>query len=149
MKIAKHPETILLTKTPKVTDAEISSRAFQTSVDDMIKALDDLGAIGLAAPQIFLSKRIVVYRKPDGEIGVAVNPEIISKQGRVSNVEYCLSCKDGYKVKRFKRIRVAAQDRYGIPIVINSSTKQEAFCLQHEIDHVNGIVIVDKGKKVI
>lgn len=147
MEIAKYPETILLTKAYEATDAEISSRAFQASVDEMIQTLEELGALGLAAPQILLSQRIIVYRKSDGEVGVAVNPEIIAKQGRVSNVEYCLSCEGGYKVKRFKRIKVAAQDRYGIPITIVSKNKQEAFCLQHEIDHVNGIVIIDKGRR--
>ena len=66
-----------------------------------------------------------------------------------SNVEGCLSLPERYfNVKRFKKMRITGLDENADPIDITTKSKQLAKVLQHEIDHLNGITIADKGKEV-
>lgn len=101
------------------------------------------GGAALAAPQIGLLRRIVVV-KYLGEYHELINPVIRSRSGEVEDYEGCLSL-PGFvgRVKRARHIRVEFQDRYGETVSIEREDEM-ARCLQHEIDHLDGILFIDR-----
>ena len=114
-----------------------------TLLDDMAETMYEANGVGLAAPQIGILKRIVVIDIGEGLIEL-INPEILSVEGNIKDLEGCLSVpgKCGYVV-RPETVTVSALDRNGEKIVITGSgLLAKAFC--HEIDHLDGIVFVDK-----
>lgn len=126
----------------------------QTFIDDMIDTMHEEGGVGLAAPQVGKSLRILVMecegseRYPHREsipLEVIINPEITYfDDKKISGWESCLSLIDfsGY-VPRSKRVIVEGYDRNGNPIKIDTDDFS-AIVLQHEIDHLNGIVFIDR-----
>ncbi len=119
-----------------------------TLLDDMADTLYEEDGAGLAAPQIGISKRVVVIDVGDGLVEL-VNPLIIKAEGREVEIEGCLSVKgrNGY-VPRGAKVVVTAQNRNGGEFVIEG-TGMLARALQHEIDHLNGILFVDKMTKEV
>ncbi|MGE4589389.1 MAG: peptide deformylase [Acidaminococcaceae bacterium] len=117
-------------------------------LSDMAETMYAADGVGLAAPQIGLSIRIVVIDVGDGILEL-INPEIISKEGSCINVEGCLSVPnfDG-EVERAKSVRVKYQDRTGKPIVLDA-TDILAIAIQHELDHLDGILFIDKANVLI
>lgn len=118
----------------------------QTLIDDMIETMNDANGVGLAAPQVGILKRIVVIDIGEGPI-VLVNPEIVETKGEINEKEGCLSIpgKDG-NVIRPQYVKVKAQDRKGNSIEMEGEDLlARAFC--HEIDHLNGILYIDKLEK--
>lgn len=121
-------------------------------VDDHIRQLlDDMAdtmahapnAGGLAANQVGVLKRLVVIDLGDGLIKL-VNPEIIRASGQQVTPEGCLSFPGVWgKVKRPARVTVRALDEWGKPFVVRGSGLL-AKCLCHEIDHLDGVVFIDK-----
>lgn len=115
-----------------------------TIVNDMIDTVKDdkFAAVGLAAPQIGISKRIIVLHYDD--IEVLINPEIeVVGEDFFEGEEGCLSIFSfPCKVKRVKNIRLTAKDLSGKEIVIEASDML-AKILQHEIDHLNGKLFID------
>lgn len=114
-----------------------------TLLDDMAETMYESNGVGLAAPQIGILKRIVVIDIGEGLIEL-INPEIVSVDGSIKDLEGCLSVpgKCGYVV-RPEKVTVSALDRNGDKIVITGEgLLAKAFC--HEIDHLDGIVFVDK-----
>ncbi len=114
-----------------------------TLLDDMAETMYESNGVGLAAPQIGILKRIVVIDIGEGLIEL-INPEIVSVDGSIKDLEGCLSVpgKCGYVV-RPEKVTVTALDRNGDKIVITGEgLLAKAFC--HEIDHLDGIVFVDK-----
>lgn len=114
-----------------------------TLLDDMAETMYEANGVGLAAPQIGILKRIVVIDIGEGLIEL-INPEIVSVEGSIKDLEGCLSVpgKCGYVV-RPEKVTVTALDRNGDKIVITGEgLLAKAFC--HEIDHLDGIVFVDK-----
>lgn len=101
------------------------------------------GGAALAAPQISLLKRITVIDYL-GEYYELVNPEISEKSGDSTDFEGCLS-HPGFvgKVKRYEKIKVKYQDRFGEYHIIETSD-QMARCFQHEIDHLDGVLYIDR-----
>ena len=101
------------------------------------------GGAALAAPQISLLKRIIVIDYL-GEYYELINPEIIEKSGEQSDFEGCLSL-PGFvgMVNRYKKIKVNYQDRFGESHIIETND-QMARCFQHEIDHLDGILYIDR-----
>lgn len=126
------------------------------NVDDYIKELaDDMAhvmyenrGIGLAAPQVGEGLRLITVdiSGPDKkeELMVLVNPEIVEEEGETESEEGCLSV-IGYKtyVKRAEKVRVKATDLEGKPVDIEADDLL-AICLQHEIDHLDGILFIDR-----
>ena len=117
-------------------------------IANMYETMYNADGIGLAAPQIGVSLRMVVIDAGDGIVEM-INPEIISKEGSCVNVEGCLSVPnfDG-EVERAKTVRVKYQDRNGKPIVLDA-TELLAIAVQHEIDHLDGILFIDKANALI
>lgn len=144
---------ILRKKGVRVTDF---GDEFQTLVDDMIETMLDAPGVGLAAPQIAISQRLIVVRLPDdeesreeygdeaGKLYVIANPEIIKKSREtVEGVEACLSI-PGYfgRVERSVSVTVKGQDRHGNPLRIKARDWL-ARVFQHEIDHLDGVLFID------
>jgi len=151
LKIVECPDDILSNATEDVSAVEIKSETIQTLIQDMIDTCHDSGGLGLAANQIGVNKSILVYCMPGtNNYSTLINPVIIAKSGRItSRGEGCLSIPGQYFVtKRFKQIKVEALNADGESGSIKTKSKKVAKILQHEIDHLNGITLLDKGKKV-
>lgn len=112
-------------------------------IKDMIETMYAADGAGLAAPQIGISKQIVVIDVGEGPICL-VNPEIIEAEGEEIDVEGCLSI-PGLRayVKRSSRVVVNALNEKGRPIRVTGDGLL-ARALQHEIDHLNGILMTDR-----
>lgn len=116
-------------------------------LNNMADTLYDANGVGLAAPQIGISKRVVVIDVGDGLLEL-INPEILSSEGKETDAEGCLSIPEVYgEVTRAAKVTVKCLNREGKEITING-TGLLARALQHEIDHLEGILFVDKAKKV-
>lgn len=112
-------------------------------LDDMAETMYQSDGVGLAAPQVGILKRIVVIDVGNGLLEL-INPEITDFSGNVKDIEGCLSVpgKYGYVV-RPQKVTVTALDRFGDRKVINGEGMlAKALC--HEIDHLDGIMFVDK-----
>ena len=112
-------------------------------LDDMADTMYEADGVGLAAPQVGILKRCVVIDVGEGLIEL-VNPEILWTEGEVVDVEGCLSV-PGRRctVARPEKVRVHAQDRRGEHIEVEGEGLL-ARCLCHELDHLDGILYVDK-----
>ncbi|MBQ8532545.1 MAG: peptide deformylase [Clostridia bacterium] len=117
-----------------------------TVLDDMAETMYKAEGVGLAAPQIGILRRYCVVDVGDGLIEL-INPVITEKSGSQTGSEGCLSIPDRFEeVVRPLKVTVRAQDRNGKNIVITAEGfKARAFC--HEIDHLDGILYIDKIKK--
>ncbi len=141
MRIRTLPDPVLRQKAKKVANIDGS---VQKLIDDMIDTLHaEPNRGGLAAPQIGVSLRIVVIEIPEGQVITLINPEIIKRQGERVVEEGCLSVPGYYgEVKRSKVVKVKAQDRSGKEFRLRREGLL-AQVLEHETDHLNGIVYVD------
>lgn len=112
-------------------------------LDDMAETMYDANGAGLAAPQVGILRRVVTIDVGEGLIEL-VNPEIIAAEGRKVDVEGCLSVpgKAGM-VERPEKVTVRAQNRKGETFEI-TGVEMLAKCLCHELDHLDGVVYVDK-----
>ncbi|MGD0368446.1 MAG: peptide deformylase [Acidobacteriaceae bacterium] len=139
--IVTYPDPILQRPTEKVTEF---NEELRTLAADMFESMYKAIGIGLAAPQIGVSKRITVIdlsnQKNADEKIVLVNPEIIHKEGKQVADEGCLSLPDiRDKVSRAAKVKVRAQDIEGKTIELEG-TELLARAFQHEIDHLDGIL---------
>lgn len=113
-------------------------------IKDMAETMYADSGVGLAAPQVGVSKRIITIDEDEEKLLVLLNPEIIKSEGEAVEEEGCLSVPGVYsEVKRSSKVTVKALNENGDPIEI---TKEglTARALQHEIDHLNGILFIDK-----
>lgn len=133
---------VLHSKAKKVKTIDGS---IQKLIDDMIETMRDIDGVGLAAPQVGVPLQVVVYELPDDEkVTVLVNPEIVKSSEETEMMdEGCLSL-PGYRgeVKRLTSVTVKGRNRQGKMIRIKGEGLL-AQVLQHEVDHINGIVFVD------
>ncbi len=119
-------------------------------VQDMFETMRAHDGVGLAAPQIGLSLRVFVVECADRETGkhdkvAMANPEIIKAEGEQRGVDACLSIPGyyGVNVRRAARVVVKGQDMRGKPMRV-SAEGLFAWALQHEIDHLDGILYLDR-----
>lgn len=141
MEIVKYPDPVLEQAAEPVTEFDDKLAKF---VDDMFESMYTAKGIGLAAPQVGVSKRITVIdlsfkEDPEDKI-VLINPEIITREGKQYEEEGCLSLPDiREKVARAAKVTVRAQDVKGEWFEIDGEELlSRAF--QHEIDHLDGIL---------
>ncbi|MFC2058782.1 peptide deformylase [Chloroflexota bacterium] len=118
--------------------------SIQKLIDDMIETMHRVGGVGLAAPQIGVSLQVAVIEIPGEEVITLINPEIVKQSSEYEVTEACLSM-PGYRgeIKRSYRVTVKARNRRGKTIRIKGDDLL-AQALQHEIDHLNGIVYADR-----
>jgi peptide deformylase len=142
MPIIKMDNPVLHQKAKKVRKIDDS---IQKLIDNMIETMHDISGVGLAAPQVGVPLQVVVIQLPDEEDAITlINPEVVKISEETEMMtEGCLSL-PGYNadVKRSTSITVKARDRQGKPIRIKGEGLL-AQVLQHETDHINGIVFVD------
>jgi len=127
----------------RVNPKEIREPLFQQLVDDMFETMYAAPGVGLAAPQINVSKRIFVMDVHDDEHepAVVINPKMEELGEEIELREGCLSVPGLVgEIARFKRAAVSGLDRYGEKIRIEGEGLL-AQCLQHEIDHLNGALL--------
>jgi peptide deformylase len=117
-------------------------------IRDMAETMYTASGVGLAAPQVGVSKRIIIIDGEEEGLIVLINPTMVKSEGEVIEEEGCLSIPGVYsEVKRSSKVTVKALNESGEPIKI---TKEGliARALQHEIDHLEGILFVDRIGKV-
>ncbi len=144
MKIYHYPEPVLSKKAESIIDIDDSIRQVAT---DMIETMYAAPGIGLAAPQVGISKRLIVLdcggRDEESQLLVAINPEIITATGESFEEEGCLSVPGYYcKIKRNAEVTVRYLDLDGTEQTLATDGLQ-AVAFQHEIDHLNGVLFVD------
>ncbi|WP_049255384.1 peptide deformylase [Proteus mirabilis] len=128
------------------TPVEKVDDEIRTLIDDMIETMYAERGIGLAAPQVNVSKRIVVIdvsENRDQPIAL-INPEIISTEDEIMDMmDGCLSIPDSFApTQRFRYLKVKALDRNGNEIELEAADLF-AGCIQHELDHLNGKLFID------
>ena len=126
---------------------EVIDQKLQELIEDMIETMHQKDGVGLAAVQVGVLKRVIVidtYEEEEDTVHVFINPEIIETKGEREVEEGCLSFPNKYaKMIRPKEIWVEALDENGKKVKIHGKDLL-AQALAHEIDHLNGIVFVDK-----
>ena len=141
--VLRFPDPRLRTKAQPVTAV---TDATATIIDDMLATMYEEKGVGLAATQVDIHQRIVVMdtSEDSDEPMILINPEIIASSEETSiNEEGCLSVPGTYaKVDRHDACTVKALDRQGKEFTLNA-TGLQSICIQHEIDHLNGILFVD------
>jgi peptide deformylase len=147
LKIVHYPDPVLLAIGKPVGDDEFGPQ-LEATVLDMFETMEKAGGVGLAAPQVGISKRLFVMDTPndDGtnERHVLINPEIISVEGEQTGDEGCLSFPGLYQVvKREMRVIARARDINGDEFELDVADLA-ARCILHETDHCDGIVFLDR-----
>lgn len=139
--VRKEGDPILRKRSKEVS--EINER-IQILLDDMVETMDEEDGVGLAAPQVGVLKRVIVIRIGD-ELIQLINPEIIYENGEQTDIEGCLSVPGiSMNVTRPLTVKVKGIDRNGKEVEYEGSDLlARAFC--HEVDHLNGILFIDKG----
>ena len=141
LRICCLPEPVLRRKTKRVTALD---KSVQKLIDDMIETMRSAYGAGLAAPQVGKSLRLAVIEDAEKkEAIVLINPEVVKRGGERVLIEGCLSI-PGYQgeIKRSEWVKVKALDRAGKQFRI----KGEGLigqALEHEIDHLNGVLYID------
>lgn len=146
-KILTHPNPKLREISEEFDIKKITTPEFQAFADEFGAFMIASDGVGLAAPQIGYQKRIIAVQEKDG-IKIYINPEIIKASSTLQkNEEGCLSVPGIYgPVERAKRIRFRAYNRHGRRVEFDASGFF-ATVYQHEIDHLNGILFIDKIAK--
>ena len=134
------PDTVLREKAKWV---KVINNSVKQLIEDMIETMHAASGLGLAAPQIGVPLRVIVIGLPGEEEIALINPKIIRRTGERLVGEGCLSI-PGYRgqVKRAASVKVKALDRHGNEIRIKSD-ELLAQALEHEIDHINGVLYID------
>ena len=116
----------------------------RTLLDDMIETMRAANGCGLAAPQVGVLRRIVVVECEEGNVIELINPRIIARAGKQEEAEGCLSCPGRWGITdRPRHVTVRALDRYGNEFDVSGSDLL-ARCFCHEIDHLDGVLFIDK-----
>ncbi len=134
------PDAVLRGKARKVSTIDKSIRSL---IDDMVITMQQANGVGLAAPQIGVPLRVVVMQMPEEEPFAIINPKVVKRSGEREFVEGCLSV-PGYQgvIKRSASVTVKGLSREGKEIRIKA-TDFMAQVLEHELDHLNGVLYID------
>ena len=159
-KIVTLPEPVLRRKAKAVTQFD---KNLQTVIDDMVETMREAPGVGLAAPQIGLSERLIVveyYEHEEDEdaeneeeapkkVWAVLNPEIVkASEEKVMGIEGCLSIPNLVgEVERHAEIQIKGLNRHGKPMKIKAKGWL-ARIFQHEIDHLNGVLFPDRATRV-
>ncbi len=149
LEIVKYPHPVL--KKPCELVGEIDEEV-RKLIDDMRETMYGARGVGLAACQVGVSRRVIVLdvspMDPQYTFLALINPEVISEEGEVDHEEGCLSVPDYLeKVKRKEKVCVRGLSPEGMEVEIRGDGIL-AMALQHEIDHTNGILILDRVSRL-
>jgi len=145
LEILTYPNPLLRKPCKEVGTIDDETREF---IRDMVETMYSANGIGLAASQVGVSKKIIVIDvspiDSQHELMAVINPEIVSSEGEIDHEEGCLSVPDCFeKVRRKEKLQVLGMTPEGKKIEMNAEGIL-AITLQHEIDHLNGVLILDK-----
>ena len=167
LRVAKMGHPCLRRQAMEISHEDIGSPRVQRLIDDMVDTMVDYQGIGLAAPQVFQSLRLIVVGDPDHEpveesafgnqdgpeeevcdsipLTIVVNPQVTGHSADlVENWEGCLSIPDMHGlVPRFREIGISGFDRHGNPLQVQQADVFSRV-LQHELDHLDGILYLDR-----
>jgi peptide deformylase len=150
------PDPVLRRKARKVTEVDADVRKL---INEMVESMREAPGVGLAAPQVGVSSRVIVVEFGDEEdededapkkLYALINPEIVeaSEDEKVMGIEGCLSIPRLVgEVERFQRITIKGQNRHGKPVKLKAEGWL-ARIFQHEIDHLDGILYTDRATRV-
>ena len=144
LKIRHYPDPVLKKVATPVTEFDESLRQLAS---DMAETMYAAPGVGLAAPQVGISKRLTVIdcsaRDEEAQLLIMVNPEIVAEEGECFEEEGCLSVPEYYaRVNRSAKVKVRFQDLDEQTHLIEADGLTAIAC-QHEIDHLDGILFVD------
>ncbi len=144
MKICTYPDPILKKQAEPVVNID---QRIQDLIDNMSKLMYEASGIGLAANQVGVSKRVIVfdinYKEKGKDLSVLINPTIVLAENKIEFEEGCLSVPHfQHTIPRKKYLKVKGVDRHGNPLDIEAEDLL-AVCIQHEIDHLDGKLILD------
>ena|SRR3989338_191810 len=144
--IVKHPTPSLHKPSVEITTEELLLPETQSFIDDLVESLKaEKNGVGIAAPQVGINKRIIVVDH-GGKRMIYVNPRITSTSSqKVESEEGCLSVPGVWGVvERFKKVHVKALSRDGKKVELKAAGF-DAIIFQHEIDHLDGILFIDRA----
>ncbi len=147
LRLKYYPEQVLLQKAKKVTTFDNTVRKL---ANDMLETMYEENGVGLAAPQVGVSKRIMVIdvsgEDDPNEPIVFINPQIVEKEGSLVGLEGCLSFPGVFfEVRRFNRITVKYQNLAGKDVKLQAEGDLLCRAIQHEIDHLDGELFINKA----
>jgi len=141
LEIRKYPDPVLKKKAEEVKEITPEIRKL---IEEMVLTIGEGKGVGLAAPQVGVSKRIILFETGEG-VTALINPKINKKSKKqFIDIEGCLSFPDVWvKVKRPERVEVEAQDILGRKIQMEASMMASRV-LQHELDHLDGVLFIER-----
>ncbi len=147
--IVHEPDPVLRARAKKINISQWNPKELNALTDDMVLTMKKAPGVGLAAPQIGKSIRLIIVERIPEPIAL-INPEIIGHSLRKDTLEEgCLSVPGKYGIiKRYKTVKVRALTITGKPVTIEAKGFL-AQIFQHEIDHLNGILYIDKAIKFL
>jgi peptide deformylase len=159
LRIIRWGNPILRSKSTLVSKKELSTKSFQKFLDDLAKICVKNNGAGIAAPQVGISKRVIVVhvdpknsRYPDKKLfplTIVINPKIVThSKNQKEDWEGDLSASIRGMVTRFTACTVVGLDRKANEVSFNLTYDFHARVFQHEIDHLNGILFIDKVKNL-
>ncbi len=152
--IDKKDEKFLRRKTKPVNHSDFSKAELRKLLNEMRSAMRTADGIGLSANQVGLENRFFIAELPDRKKGAnkiyaVFNPEITKRSGEVTELEEgCLSVPGKYgRVPRYEKVTLSGLDQNGKPVKIKAWGLL-AHVFQHEVDHLDGILFIDKAKEL-
>ncbi|MFH1712120.1 MAG: peptide deformylase [Patescibacteria group bacterium] len=148
LEILTNPNDNLREKSRLVSDEEIKSKEIQTLIDDMFETMKKANGVGLAAPQVDQRLQIIIVETKEGPQAF-INPKIVSRSRHMTiGEEGCLSIPGYYgMVQRHTKVKVRAKNRQG-EVVSMICDELPAVIFQHEIDHLDGILFIDRAESL-
>ncbi len=142
--VLTNPDTELRKKSDELKIDQINTDKINTLINDMIETMKLEKGVGIAAPQMGIHKRIIIVDIGNGPQAL-INPKIVSKSfSQIESEEGCLSVPGVYGiVKRHKKIKIKAYTQSGKKVTIKADGFS-SIVLQHETDHLDGILFIDK-----
>ncbi len=146
--ILTDPTPSLRQRSQEIGVAEITTPEFQQFLDRLVLTMREKDGVGIAAPQVGRNIRAIVVTR-GGKVEVLMNPVVTkSSEQREESEEGCLSVPKTYGiVMRHKKISLEAVNRHGRRVAFDAK-KFDAIVLQHEIDHLDGILFIDKAVRL-
>ena len=145
LEILKYPHSLLKRRSKEI---DLVDETIKNLIQDMTETMYDANGVGLAACQVGVNKRIIVLdvspMDPEQDLFALINPEIVEEEDEIDHEEGCLSVPDCLEtIKRKQKVRVRGVSPEGRRVELEAQGIL-AIALQHEVDHLNGVLILDR-----